>query len=61
MRIQAFLTAAAVNLKRLVASLCLALARILSIVGDRTLPKVSMNPNNRELPAIHRAEFALAA
>lgn len=61
MRIQAFLTAAAINLKRLAAACWFVLARILSIAVERARSMMPMNPNGEGPPAVRKTEPALAA
>ncbi len=61
MRIQAFLTAAAVNLKRLAAALCSALARILSIAAGWARSTAPMNANGENQPDVQEREPAMAA
>ena len=61
MRIQAFLTAAAVNLKRLAAALCLALARIVSIAVEWARSTAPMTANGHDQPNIRRSKPVLAA
>ncbi len=61
MRIQAFLTAAAVNLKRLAAALCLALACILSAAAEWVRSTAPVNVNGGDQPDIRERELALAA
>ncbi len=61
MRIQAFLTAAAVNLKRLAAALYLALACIPSAATGWVRSTAPTNANGDDQPDIRKREPALAA
>lgn len=61
MRIQAFLTAAAVNLKRLAAAFWLAMAAILALLWGRVCPSASPEPSDTIQYAGRRRRSAVAA